>query len=160
MQISLNNGTLQITTTSAQETQELGRKLGNASTPGLVFLLSGQLGAGKTCLTQGIASGLGVVGNPRSPTFVFVTQHQGRMPLFHVDLYRIKADTDPLDFGLEEYFDRGGVTVIEWAEKAPGLTPEEYLKGTIKIKGESSREITLEPHGDKYADLLRKVASA
>ncbi len=160
MQISLNNGTLQITTASAAETQELGRKLGAAANPGTVFLMSGQLGAGKTCLTQGIAGGLGVMGNPRSPTFVFVTQHKGRMPLFHVDLYRIKADTDPLDFGLEEYFDRDGVTVIEWAEKAPSLTPAEYLKVTIAIKGESSREITLEPHGKKYAELLRKVAAA
>ncbi len=160
MQISTINGTLHITTVSAQETQELGKKLGDASTPDSVFLLSGQLGAGKTCLTQGIAKGLGVKENPRSPTFVFVTQHQGRMPLFHVDLYRIKTDTDPLDFGLEEYFSREGVTVIEWAERSPGLAPAEYLKVNIEIKGESSREITLEPHGQRYVELLRKVASA
>lgn len=160
MQISLANGTLRITTSSAQETQDLGSRLGTASAPDSVFLLSGQLGAGKTCLTQGIARGLGVAGNPRSPTFVFVTQHHGRIPLFHVDLYRIKTDADPLDFGLEEYFYRGGVTVIEWAEKSPALAPAEYLKISISITGESSREIILEPHGEKYVELLRKVASA
>ena len=156
----MTNGALQIGTVSAKETQDLGEKLGRASAPDSVFLLSGQLGAGKTCLTQGIAKGLGVVENPRSPTFVLVTQHHGRMPLFHVDLYRIKTDADPLDFGLEEYFDRGGVTVIEWAEKSPALAPAEHLKVNIAITGESSREITLDPHGEKYVELLRKVASA
>jgi tRNA threonylcarbamoyladenosine biosynthesis protein TsaE len=157
MKSTKDDKAVQIITHSPEETQRLGRRLGELAQPGFVYLLSGQLGAGKTCLTQGIAKGLGVKGNPRSPTFVMVTQHAGRMTLYHVDLYRIKAEEDTQELGLEEYFNRDGLTVVEWAERAPGAAPDERLDVTIAIVDEDTRSFTLEPHGERYQRLVRSI---
>ena len=88
-------------------------------------------GAGKTCLTQGIAKGLEVDGYVRSPTFVLVTIHQGRLPLYHIDIYRLDHIAEVLDLGLDEYLAGDGVSVIEWADKAPEAFPDDCLRVTL-----------------------------
>ena len=108
-------------------TQELGRTIGEQASASDVFLLTGPLGAGKTCLTQGIALGLGVEGYVRSPTFVLMTRHQGRLTLHHVDLYRLGGPAEAWDLGLDEQLFGDGVCVIEWADRASEIFPEDCL---------------------------------
>ena len=110
--------TLIIETHRPEETQQVGRIIGEQARPGDVYLLTGPLGAGKTCLTQGIALGLGVPGHVRSPTFVLMTRYQGRLTLHHMDLYRIGGPLEAWDLGLDEYLSGDGVCVIEWAGRA------------------------------------------
>ena len=102
-----------IETKSPEVTQEVGRVLGVEARPGDIFLLTGPLGAGKTCLTQGIARGLGVEGYVRSPTFVLMTRYSGRLTLHHVDLYRIGEPIEAWDLGLEEQLFSDGICVVE-----------------------------------------------
>jgi tRNA threonylcarbamoyladenosine biosynthesis protein TsaE len=119
--------TLTIHTTGPEATQQVGRIIGDQAQPGDIYLLTGPLGAGKTCLTQGIAWGLGVAGHPRSPTFVLITHYQGRLTLHHMDLYRINDSLEAWDLGLEEFLSGDGVCVIEWADQAEELFPEDAL---------------------------------
>ncbi len=142
---------------SARETARIGRVLGQLAEPGDVFLLSGDLGTGKTCLTQGIAKGLGINDYVRSPTFVLVTIHQGRLPLYHIDIYRLDEVAEVVDLGLEEYLAGDGVSVIEWASKALDVFPQPYLLVTLEYEGESERVIQLEPRGERYERLLAQV---
>lgn len=118
---------LSIQTRSPEETQQVGRIIGEQSQSGDIYLLTGPLGAGKTCLTQGIGWGLGVAGHPRSPTFVLMTRYEGRLTLHHMDLYRINDPLEAWDMGLEEYLFGEGVCVIEWANQAEELFPENAL---------------------------------
>ena len=119
--------TLTIETHRPEETQQVGRIIGEQAQPGDVYLLTGPLGAGKTCLTQGIALGLGVTGHVRSPTFVLVTRYQGRLTLHHMDFYRIGDPSEAWDLGLDEYLSGDGVCVIEWADQAAEVFPEEAM---------------------------------
>ena len=135
----------------------MGASLGRHARAGDVFLLSGELGSGKTCLTQGIGRGLGVKGNVRSPTFVLVSVHQGRMPLYHMDLYRLDHLAEVLDMGLEEYLAGDGVSVIEWADKAPEAFPPPYMLVTLSQQGDTERLIQLEPQGQRYEELALRV---
>ena len=112
---------LRITTHGPEETQALGRRLGEVMGGGELVLMSGDLGAGKTCMTQGIAWGLGVNEHARSPTFVLVSEYEGRHTLFHADLYRVDDPLEAEDLGLDETYGNGGVCVVEWAEKADSL---------------------------------------
>ena len=137
---------LELTSHSPDETQRIGAALGACAQPGDVLLLCGDLGAGKTCLTQGIAKGLDVDGYVRSPTFVLVTIHQGRLPLYHIDIYRLDHVAEVLDLGLEEYLAGDGVSVIEWADKAPEAFPEDCLRVTLDTLGEDSRLLRLHPN--------------
>ena len=114
-------------TRSPQQTHEVGRALGEKAQPGDVILLAGPLGAGKTCLTQGIALGLDIHGYVRSPTFVLMTSYQGRLALHHVDLYRIGGSQEAWDLGLDEQLSGDGVCVVEWAERATELFPAQSL---------------------------------
>ena len=118
---------LSIQTSSPQETQQVGRIIGEQAQPGDIYLLTGPLGAGKTCLTQGIGLGLRVSGHPRSPTFVIMTRYEGNLTLHHMDLYRINDPLEAWDLGLEEYLSGDGVCVIEWADQAEELFPENAL---------------------------------
>ena len=110
-------------TTSASDTQKVGEIIGASAQPGDIYLLTGPLGAGKTCLSQGIARGLGVPENLRSPTFVLMTKHQGRLVLHHLDLYRINDPWEAWDLGLDEQLLGEGVCVVEWADKAEEIFP-------------------------------------
>src|SRR3990172_9040437 len=139
------------TSHSPQETQRLGALLGSLARKGDVCLLVGQLGAGKTCLVQGIAWGLGIQEYVRSPSFVLVGQYQGRLLLYHVDLYRLERVPEIADLGLEEYFEGGGVSVVEWADRAGELMPPEHLLVRLETLGEEEeRLIRLTPVGERY----------
>ena len=131
----------EIITESAEETIELGKKIGAFLLPDEVIALTGQLGAGKTTLIQGIAEGLGVKDYVTSPTFIIINEYQGRLPFYHVDLYRLAEPAEIEDLGIEEYFSRGGVSVIEWAEKLKELMPEKAEKIEIKVSSENERKI-------------------
>ena len=131
-------------TRSADETVDLGRKIGAFLQPNEVVALTGQLGAGKTTIIQGIAEGLGVKDYVTSPTFIIINEYQGgRLPFYHVDLYRLEGTEEIEDLGIEEYFTRGGVCVIEWAEKLGALMPKKAEGIEIKVISENEREICL-----------------
>lgn len=137
--------TLRIQSPGSDFTQDLGRTIGEHASAGDVFLLTGPLGAGKTCLTQGIALGLGVEGYVRSPTFVLMTRHQGRLTLHHLDLYRIGSPAEAWDLGLDEQLFGEGVCVIEWADRAPEIFPEDCLWIDLDYgQGPEQRIISLE----------------
>ena len=112
-------------TNNLVETHLLGEKLGRNASENMVFLLDGDLGAGKTTLTQGIAKGLDIKKNVTSPTFTIQKIYHGRMPLYHIDAYRLEGIDQ--DLGFEEYFYDDGLTVIEWSQFVPKLIPDEYM---------------------------------
>jgi tRNA threonylcarbamoyladenosine biosynthesis protein TsaE len=126
---------------STEDTLKLGQKIGAFLKANDVIALTGQLGAGKTTLIQGIAAGLGVKDYVTSPTFIIINEYAGRLPLYHVDLYRLNEGLEIADLGIEEYFKRGGVTVIEWAERLGSLMPDSAEKIELKIVSEEEREI-------------------
>jgi tRNA threonylcarbamoyladenosine biosynthesis protein TsaE len=142
---------------SPEETQALGEAWGRDAAAGLVIGLTGDLGAGKTQLAKGIARGLGITGHVHSPTFTLVNEYAGgRLPMFHVDLYRLQTAEYIATAGLEEYFQPAGVSVIEWAEimfpvqglksKAQGL-PARYRRVQIETINENERRIIYEDFG-------------
>lgn len=147
-------GMLDVTTGSARETQEVGRGLGSLLRGGEVIYLVGDLGAGKTCLTQGIAWGIGVEGFVRSPTFVLMNQYRGRLTLYHVDLYRLESAAEVLDLGLEEVFAGRGVSVVEWADRAPIELAPEHLRIELTTLGPERRRLCLVPVGARYEALV------
>ena len=136
----------------------MGRVLGEHSRAGDIYLLSGPLGAGKTCLAQGIASGLDVTGYVRSPTFVLMTRYRGRLTLHHVDLYRLGGPGEVWDLGLEEQLFGDGVCVVEWADRASDLFPPESLIISLDY-GETDEEriITFPERPDRYGPALERL---
>ena len=155
---------LSLLTRSPEQTQLLGCAVGERARSGDVFLLSGPLGAGKTCFTQGLARGLGVEGYVRSPTFVLMTRHKGRLTLHHIDLYRVGSLEEAWDLGLDEQLFDSGVCVIEWAERAEELLPEDSLWLEFSYGGgDGIRQIALDcesPRFDGLMEDLRSVASS
>ena len=154
-----------LTTASPEQTRNLGGIIGELAQPGDVYLLTGPLGAGKTCLTQGIAQGLGVEGYVRSPTFVLMTRHTGRLTLHHVDLYRVGGPEEAWDLGLDEQLFGDGVCVIEWADRAEEVFPEEAFWLELGYgPGEDDRTITLDTGaldtGDGVSGRYRALADA
>ena len=137
-------GTIRVTCTSAQETHALGARLGRSARPGEVFALSGELGAGKTCFIQGLAEGLGIEAPVQSPTFVLVAEHRGRLPLYHVDLYRTTSLAEVRGLGLEELIPgewRDGVVAVEWAERAAPLLPAVTVWVRLEGAGDEARTV-------------------
>ena len=137
---------MQITTHSADETQALGMKLAKRLQPGDVIAYFGDLGAGKTALTRGIAQGLGITDIVTSPTYTIVNEYlTGRLPLFHFDMYRLGSSDELFDIGWEDYLARGGVCAVEWSENV-----EDALQGAIRVTIEKDpfeadpRRITIE----------------
>ncbi len=136
-------------TKSPAETKRLGERIGKLLLPGDTVALIGELGSGKTVLTKGIAKGLGIKGNPvRSPSFIFIKEYPGKVPLFHFDLYRLKKPGELNTVGYEEYFSGKGVVVVEWAERAKNLLPEEYLEVELSFINKNEREISLTAKGE------------
>ena len=121
-----------VETHSPEETWELAAELAGELGPGTVIALHGDLGAGKTCFVQGYAAALGIDEPITSPTYTLIGEYEGRLPLHHIDLYRLSGPTEALGLGLEEYFDVNGITAIEWAERAEGLLPPDLLHIRIK----------------------------
>lgn len=144
---------LEIVTSTPEQTRQLGVKLGRLAEPGDVILLSGELGAGKTCLTQGIAWGLGIQEYALSPTFVIMREMYGRLTLYHMDLYRLDDIDESGDLGLDDYFYGSGLCVVEWAEKAMGLMPKERLHIEIEYTSDKGRRLRLKPVGQRYIEL-------
>ncbi len=135
------------TTHSPEETEALGERLGAQATPGTVIAFTGDLGAGKTAFTRGLARGLGIQGRVTSPTFTIVDEHTGgRLPLFHFDLYRLSSADDLFDIGWEDYLARNGVCAVEWSEVAEELWDETTLRVDIR-KGARDNERTITIRG-------------
>jgi tRNA threonylcarbamoyladenosine biosynthesis protein TsaE len=144
---------IQFETRSASDTLTLGEKIGRHLEAGDIVFLFGDLGAGKTTLTQGIARGLGVAKEEyvRSPTFTLVNQYKGKVPVYHIDLYRIASSHELEDLGLEEVFSSEGISIVEWAEKLfaredaslPLLGIERWIEIHIAIEQEESRKLDL-----------------
>ena len=144
-------------TSSREETHVLGEKLGKAAEKNMVFLLDGDLGAGKTTLTQGIAKGLGIRKNVTSPTFTIQKlYHGGRMDLNHIDAYRLEGIQQ--DLGFDEYFYDDCLTVIEWSQFMKYLIPDEYLMISIRLMDEDQREFDLKAVGKQYEELLEEIS--
>ena len=116
-----------VETNSPEETWELAAELADELGAGTVIALHGDLGAGKTCFIQGLAAALGIDEPITSPTYTLIGEYEGRLPLHHIDLYRLSGPVEALGLGLEEYFDANGITAIEWAERAEGLLPPGLL---------------------------------
>ena len=157
------NSSLYINSPTAEFTHELGKTIGETASAGDIILLTGELGAGKTCLTQGIALGLGVEGYVRSPTFVLMTRHHGRLTLHHVDLYRMGSSAEAWDLGLDEQLFGEGICVIEWADRAVDIFPEDCLWIDLDYGSDSDiRQITIEPgvaaEKSRFQSLLRLLA--
>ncbi len=146
-----------------EETQTWGEALGERVQNGDVIALIGDLGTGKTTLTQGIARGMGITEPVSSPTFALVQEYMGRLPLFHCDPYRLEDPAALFSFGFEEYFERGGVVVIEWADLISDALPEDQLVLTLQILGleaDSPRQCQAEAHGARPTELLQSLLSA
>jgi len=141
-----------IITHSARETEEAGRRLAEKLSAGDVLALTGELGAGKTCFTRGIARGLGIKGYVKSPSFVMVHVHDkgGRLPLYHIDLYRVAGPREAEELGLEEYIYGDGVSVIEWAERGGGILPEDAVRIDFFHEGGTERRIEIEGDRDIF----------
>ena len=143
---------MEFITHSTQETEQVGQALGRVIKPGTVLAYTGDLGAGKTAFTRGLAKGLGAKEQVTSPTYTIVNEYlSGRMPLFHFDMYRLHSSEDLWDIGWEDYLERGGVCAVEWSENVA-----DAMEGAIRIciekTGEDSRRITVEG-GDAVADI-------
>jgi len=139
--------------------RRLGRWLGEHLCPGDVLALTGDLGAGKTTLTQGIALGLGVPEHIylTSATFTMIQEYPGRIPLFHVDLYRLEKGVDPWSLGLEEILYGSGLVVIEWADFLPQNYLKDHLELAITFMGETFRQVSIKSYGHRYEGVLGKL---
>jgi len=153
--------TLVITTTNATETQDLGRMIGQRLDPGSVIALMGELGCGKTCFTQGLCGGLGIpIRCVTSPTFTFINEYSGRLPVFHFDLYRADDIDTILEIGALDCLTRAerGVAVIEWAEKILPLLQDNLLEMKFSVLSLEKREIQLVDVSGKFSQLCEELA--
>ena len=139
-----------------EQTKEIGYKLGQLLTPKSVVCLIGDLGAGKTTMTQSLAKALEVDDYITSPTFNIVNEYEGRMPLYHFDVYRIGSSDEMYDIGFDEYIDGDGVCMIEWANLIEYILPNEYLYIELNYK-ETGREMILTPKGEKYEEIVKDL---
>ena len=147
---------LKLITESAEETSKIGEQLGMLLNKGNIVCLSGDLGAGKTAFTKGIAKGMGVEDYVTSPTYTIINEYEGRLPLFHFDVYRLNDVEEMYELGYEEYFFGDGVVVLEWADIVRDIIPGERLWITIlNTKGDNSREIIIEPTGEAYDNIVK-----
>ena len=144
-----------IITNSELETIELAQNFESEKFPNMVICLNGELGSGKTMFVKGIANALGINDVITSPTFNIIKEYEGELPLYHLDVYRL--DNAKNDIGIEEYFTKGGVVVIEWAENIKDILPEERLDLKIKVLGENKRSLVITPRGEKYEELCEAV---
>jgi tRNA threonylcarbamoyladenosine biosynthesis protein TsaE len=147
-------------TKSASETIQIGKNIGSLLRPDDVVALVGELGAGKTQFIKGLAEGAGV-GKPTyisSPSFTLINEYLGRVPFYHIDLFRLEQEKEAEELGLEDYFQAGGITAIEWADKIPSLLPEEILWIEIHYTGENTRSLEISGKGDRYHKLVEELS--
>ena len=148
---------LELISRSPEQTQRLGVRLGELALPGDIFLLVGGLGTGKTCLTQGIAWGLDIREYTMSPSFVIMRELHGRLPLYHIDLYRLDRIEEIADLGLDDYLYGNGVCVIEWAEKGLSQLPAEHLMIEISYLSDTERSLQMKPSGQRYLEIVAQL---
>ena len=144
-----------ITTYSEDETIELAENIESEKFPNMVICLEGDLGSGKTIFTKGFASSMGIKENITSPTFSIIKEYDGEYKLFHMDVYRLSDVKE--DLGIEEYFKKRGVTIIEWSDLIPDLLPKNRLEIKIRVIDENTRVFLIQPYGEKYIDLCERV---
>ncbi len=142
-------------THSSEETESFAIKLAQLLQPRDVITLEGDLGAGKTTFTKGLAKGLKISKTVNSPTFTIIKEYQGRLPLYHMDVYRL--DDSYEDLGFDEYFEGSGVTVVEWAHLIEEQLPASLLTISIQRIGDTSRKIVLKPLGERYETLCEEI---
>ncbi|QRN84692.1 tRNA (adenosine(37)-N6)-threonylcarbamoyltransferase complex ATPase subunit type 1 TsaE [Clostridia bacterium] len=144
---------------SALHTKHIGEMIGQAAEPGDVVLFTGDLGAGKTTMSQGIASGLGIDTDVTSPTFTLMQIYQGDLTLYHLDVYRLNSEAEATDIGLEEVLYGDGLCLIEWADQFPELWPDDYLLVRIERQGDMKRriELTGAGMGEEYLGRVAKL---
>ncbi len=145
-------------TKSPSETTRIGKSLGSLLSPGDIVALAGELGAGKTQFIKGLAAGVGVGKSAHisSPSFTLINEYIGKVPFYHIDLFRLNSAKEAEELGMEEYFEGGGITAIEWADKIVSLLPEEILWISIHYTGEHTRSLEITGKGKRYEALLRK----
>ncbi|GIO28126.1 tRNA (adenosine(37)-N6)-threonylcarbamoyltransferase complex ATPase subunit type 1 TsaE [Ornithinibacillus bavariensis] len=145
----------ELKTNNAEETINVAERLANLLDAGSVITLEGDLGAGKTTFTKGLARGLGISRTLSSPTFTIVKEYDGRLPLYHMDVYRLEGSDE--DIGFEEYFNGNGISVVEWAQYIEDFLPSERLTIIINYLDEDSRLLTFEPTGSRYQDIVEAL---
>ncbi len=144
-----------LTTRGEMETIEFAQNLESEKFPNMIICLNGELGSGKTVFTKGFANALGIKESVTSPTFTIIKEYEGELPLYHMDVYRLDGNTEGV--GIEEYFTKGGVVIIEWANTIKDVLPENRLDIKIKVAGENSRILIVTPHGKEYEELCEAV---
>jgi tRNA threonylcarbamoyladenosine biosynthesis protein TsaE len=144
---------------SAEHTRRLGIRLGKLLQGGEIVGLVGELGTGKTCFVRGMTEGLGVSRETwiRSPTFTLVNEYHGRLPVYHIDLYRIESTGELEELNLREYLYSNGVSLIEWFEYFPAGEVEDHLEIELAYRESSERQVTFSPHGARYEELLKAL---
>ena len=141
---------------SELDTMELAQNIESEKFENMVICLDGELGSGKTLFTKAFAQAMEVKDVVTSPTFTIIKEYEGDIPLYHMDVYRLDGNTDGV--GIEEYFNAGGVVIIEWASTIKDILPNERLDIKFKSIGENKRAIYLIPHGKKYEELCEAIA--
>jgi tRNA threonylcarbamoyladenosine biosynthesis protein TsaE len=144
-------------TKSTSETIRIGKRIGSLLLTGDIVAFVGELGTGKTQFIKGLAAGVGV-GNTKytsSPSFTLINEYRGKTPFYHIDLYRLKAEKEAEELGLEEYLGGEGITAIEWADRIPSLLPRELLWIQIRYTGKQTRSIEIVGKGKRYEELLK-----
>lgn len=144
-----------LTMRSEMDTIEFAQNLESEKFPNMVICLNGELGSGKTIFTKGFANALGINENVTSPTFNIIKEYEGELPLYHMDVYRLDGNAEGV--GIEEYFTKDGVVIIEWANTIKDILPEERLDIKFKVAGENSRILLVTPHGRQYEELCEAV---
>ena len=145
-----------LTTHSELETIEIAQNIESEKFENMIICLDGELGSGKTVFTKGIANALGIEENITSPTYTIIKEYlSGEMPLYHMDVYRLDGNTNGV--GIEEYFTKGGIVVIEWAKTIEDILPKERLDIKFIITDEDKRILKITPHGEKYEELCEAV---
>ena len=146
-----------VITDSQRRTRDLGRKLAPLLEGGDIIGLSGELGTGKTCLVRGVAEGLGVGADAwiRSPTFTLINEYHGRLPIYHIDLYRVSGRGEQEGLNLREYLYGDGICIVEWFEYLVAEKPDEYLHVSLAHRGTNRRRLTFTTFGERYERILR-----
>ncbi|HPV84659.1 MAG TPA: tRNA (adenosine(37)-N6)-threonylcarbamoyltransferase complex ATPase subunit type 1 TsaE [Sedimentibacter sp.] len=148
---------MKIIANNLKDTEKLGRIIAKCAEKGTVICLDGELGAGKTSLARFIAKELGVKDYIVSPTFTIIKEYEGRLPFYHMDVYRIDSEDDMYDLGYDEYIYSEGVTVIEWSKLIEGILPEERINIEIKRINDTKREINIDGKGFIFEKLVSEL---
>ena len=137
------------------DTIELAQNFESEKFPNMIICLNGELGSGKTVFTKALASALGIKHTITSPTFSIIKEYEGELPLYHMDVYRLDGNTSGVN--IEDYFTKGGIVVIEWADTIKDILPKERLDIKFKVVDENKRVLIITPHGKQYEDLCEAV---